>query len=466
MNGMLSVNYPTVYRSFTKNFAFSTGIIPSPMIQSRLDSFRAATGGNVTNNNVQFLQSAKLIFADSDVSLLKRSLSGFLQVMLRGRDITTGTGLSVNNGTSVGGSQILVHVSGIEAYVEQLTVPGSDTFLTMLLVISIIIAAIVVGILLFKVILEAWALCGSFPESLRGFRRHYWGTLGRTLVNLVLLFQSIWILYCLFQFTHHDSWAATLLAAVTLGVVMGILIYYIVSIFRTARKVKKEQGHAWALYDDKKIWLKYSIFYDVYKKKYWWFFIPVIFYAVCKACVLAGLNGHGLAQTIGLSIVEVIMLILLTWDRPYERRSGNIVNIAIQVIRVISMGCIFIFVHELGVAETTQTILGFVLVIVQSVTTVIIALLIVINAFIVCCKKNPHRERRKAAGTLSHYSFYLSVSPAGRLQLCSAYLHYRRKAQARIPRSQRPCATRPSQFHASSAYCHDAWRRTLLCARI
>ncbi|RAL63389.1 hypothetical protein DID88_003813 [Monilinia fructigena] len=44
MNGMLSVNYPPVYRQFTKNFGFSTGIIPWTAMQQSIDSFRAATG--------------------------------------------------------------------------------------------------------------------------------------------------------------------------------------------------------------------------------------------------------------------------------------------------------------------------------------------------------------------------------------------------------------------------------------
>src|ERR1700712_1777473 len=45
MNGMMSVNYPPVYRAFTKNFAFSTGIIPWTAMQTSIDSFRAKTGG-------------------------------------------------------------------------------------------------------------------------------------------------------------------------------------------------------------------------------------------------------------------------------------------------------------------------------------------------------------------------------------------------------------------------------------
>ncbi len=116
-----------------------------------------------------------------------------------------------------------------------------------------------------------------------------------------------------------------------------------------------------------------------------------------KGCVLAAGDGHGMFQTVGQLIIEALMLILLLWSRPYNRKSGNWINIIIQVVRVASVVCILIFVEELGIAQTTKTITGVVLIVVQSALTAILALLIVINSIISCCKENPHRKRRKAA---------------------------------------------------------------------
>lgn len=113
------------------------------------------------------------------------------------------------------------------------------------------------------------------------------------------------------------------------------------------------------------------------------------------------LTGHGLTQTIGQMIVEGLMLGLLIWNRPYERRSGNIINIFIQVVRVLSVVCILVFVEELGIAQTTQTVTGVVLIAVQSVLTGVLAILIAVNAIIMCCKVNPHRKRRKEAEKLN-----------------------------------------------------------------
>jgi hypothetical protein len=97
----------------------------------------------------------------------------------------------------------------------------------------------------------------------------------------------------------------------------------------------------------------------------------------------------------------ILVLGLLIWNRPYERKSGNVINIFIQVVRALSVVCILVFVEELGIAQTTQTVTGVVLIAVQSALTAILALLIAINAIIMCCKENPHRKRRKEAEKLN-----------------------------------------------------------------
>lgn len=396
MNGMHSVPYPTIYRSFTKNFAFATGLIPWAGMQNSIDDFRKSTGGNLTADNYQYLKNATLVFSDgSIVSTTTNIARRGLDLMLR--DVVTTVNSTGSSSSASGGSTKESHlVSGIQAYVEQLTIPQANTFMTVLLIFAIVVAAIVVGILLFKVILETWALFGSFPKSLTTFRKEYWRVLFQTITNLILLLYGVWTLYCIFQFTHGDSWAAKLLAGLTLGVFTGLLAYYTFVIFRIARDLKKKDGDSAALYENKETWKKYKLFYESYKKGYWWLFVPAIVYMFAKGCVLASADGHGLVQTAGQLIIESLMLALLLWSRPYMRKSGNWINIVIQVTRVASVCCILIFVEELGIAQSTKTITGVVLIAVQSALTAVLAILIAVNSLIACCKENPHRKRRKA----------------------------------------------------------------------
>jgi hypothetical protein len=402
LNGMMSVQYPGVYTSFSKNFAFSTGLIQWDSMQSSIDSFRNKTGGNLTTDSVAFLRNATLVHVESGSNLTKRGLD---TVLLWTREVQT----SLNGTTEDGAndSKVMHYVNGIGGYVEELMIPDGNTFMTVLLIFAIVVAAITVGILLFKVILESWALCGSFPQRLTNFRKRYWWTLAKTITNLILLLYGIWTLYCVYQFKNGDSWAAKTLAGVTLALFTAILAFFTWKIWSTAQKFKKMEGDTTSLYENKEIWRKYSIFYENYKKGYWWIFVPMIVYMFARGCVIAGADGHGLAQAAGQLIVEAILLVLLLWVRPFSLKSGNWINIVIQVVRVLSVICILVFVEELGVAQTTKTVTGMVLVVMQAVLTAVLAILIAVNAIIICCKDNPHRKKRKEAGMFTRLSLIL-----------------------------------------------------------
>ncbi|KAL3471713.1 hypothetical protein BJX99DRAFT_263027 [Aspergillus californicus] len=394
-NGMLSVSYPQVYRSFSKNFAFSTGLVPLTQMQHSIDNFRKLTGGNLTENNYDYFKELTSASNSSSESNQKRSLDvmfGTARLVIR--EINTSVNDASSDNSSSSDESLM---SGIEDMSQELLIPQSNTFMTVLLVFAIVVAVITVGILLVKVILELWALYGSFPKKLANFRDDYWGLLARTITNLILILYSIWVMYCVYQFTSGDSWAAQLLAGVTLAIFTVILGFFGFRIIHLARKYKKSEGDASSLYENRDTWRKYSLFYDNYKKDYWWLFIPVIVYMLAKGCIIAGLNGHGLVQSGCQLTVEALFLILLLWHRPYVVKSSQWINITIQVVRVLSVACVLVFVEELGLSQTTKTVTGVVLIAIQSALTGVLAILIAVNAIILCCRENPHAKRNKEA---------------------------------------------------------------------
>lgn len=397
LNGMMSVQYPSVYQSFSKNFAFSTGLIGWDSAQRGIDSFRNKTGGNLTADSVEYLK--KISYTSSGQNMTKRAIH---VASLWARDDIS---LNNNNATSDNqqNGQLQDFGNGIKKYAQELSIPNGNTFMTVLLIFAIVVASITVAILLFKVILETWALCGNFPKRLTGFRKRYWWTLAKTITHLILLLYGIWTLYCVYQFKNNDSWAAKLLAGITLALFTAVLGFFTWKIWSLAQKFKRMEGDSGALYENKELWRKYSIFYENYKKSYWWLFIPLIVYMFARGCVIAGADGHGMAQVAGQLIVESLLLILLLWSRPFSLKSGNWINIIIQVVRVLSVVCILIFVEELGVAQTTKTVTGLVLVVMQAVLTGLLAILILVNAIVICCKENPHKKKRKEAGMLKQH---------------------------------------------------------------
>lgn len=394
LNGMMSVQYPSVYQSFSKNFAFSTGLISWDGAQKSIDSFRNKTGGNLTEDSIEYLRS--ISYTSNEQNMTKRAIHS--AVLWVRDELATNLNGNTTDDSSQESNQLNDFGNGIKKYAQELSIPNGNTFMTVLLIFAIVIASITVAILLFKVILETWALCGNFPKRLTGFRKRYWWTLAKTITHLILLLYGIWTLYCVYQFKNGDSWAAKVLAGVTLAIFTAVLGFFTWKIWNVAHKFKRMEGDSSALYENKEIWRKYSIFYENYKKSYWWLFLPLIVYMFARGCVIAGADGHGMVQVAGQLIVESILLVLLLWSRPYSLKSGNWINIIIQIVRVLSVVCILIFVEELGVAQTTKTVTGLVLVVMQAVLTGLLAILIAVNAIVICCKENPHRKKRKEAG--------------------------------------------------------------------
>ena len=126
--------------------------------------------------------------------------------------------------------------------------------------------------------------------------------------------------------------------------------------------------------------------------------------------MIAATDGHGMVQSIASLVVEGLFLILLIWSRPYERKSGNIINIAIQIVRVLSVVLILVFVEEFGIAQTTKTVAGIVLIAVQSALAAVLAILILWNTIISLCKQNPHQKKRKEMGELLEHTPSRSAS--------------------------------------------------------
>ncbi|KAF2213527.1 hypothetical protein CERZMDRAFT_96360 [Cercospora zeae-maydis SCOH1-5] len=415
MNGMMSVQYPKVYLAFTTNVAFSCGLVPWGRMQTAIDNFRASTGGNTTHNSYEWLRNnATLVYTkpSNASSVTKRALNSLLlwardeiNTSVNGTETNVGGGGADSTASTdaIPASEKEQHfVQGIQAYAEQLSIPSSSTFMTILLVWAIVVASIIVLILFFKAILEAWGQFGKLSPYFESWRKRYWWRMTKAITNLILMLYGVWTLWCVYQFTSGDSWAATLLAAVTFALFTTLLGWFTFKIISKARQAKKAQGDSALLYENKETWIKYSLFYDNYKKGYWWIFIPTIVYMFAKGCIIAGADGHGMIQVAGQLIVEALMLILLLWSRPYERRSGKWINITIQVVRVLSVICVLVFVQELGLSQTTQTVTGVVLIVVQSAMTGILAILIAVNAIIACVKENPHRRARKEREKMQH----------------------------------------------------------------
>ena len=220
--------------------------------------------------------------------------------------------------------------------------------MTVLLIFMIVLAAVALFMLLFKLILELWAICGHLSKRFERIRSDYWRILSTTIVRIILIVYGIWALYCLWQFHVGDSWAASLLAAVTLIIFTAIIAFFTIRIFYLAQKAKTLEGGVDELYEHEPWMKKYGFFYDQFKSNFWWFFVPILLMSLIRAFFIVFAGTNGLVQAVGILAAEGVFLVLLFWRRPYDGRGANVVNAMVAVVRVLSIACILIFVDQLG----------------------------------------------------------------------------------------------------------------------
>jgi Transient receptor potential (TRP) ion channel len=222
--------------------------------------------------------------------------------------------------------------------------------MTVLLIFLIVLAGVAVVMFSVKLILELWAMCGHLSPRFEKIRQNYWRILFTTNVRIVLIVYGTWALYCLWQFRDGDSWAASLLAGVTLAIFTAILAFFTIRIFYLAAKARKLNGGVDELYEHEPWMRKYGFFYDQFKSNLWWFFVPILLMSLIRAIFIVFGAGAGMVQAIGILTTEGIFLILLFWRRPYDGRSANVINALIAIVRMLSMVCILVFVEELGIS--------------------------------------------------------------------------------------------------------------------
>jgi Transient receptor potential (TRP) ion channel len=102
-----------------------------------------------------------------------------------------------------------------------------------------------------------------------------------------------------------------------------------------------------------------------------------------------------------LLVIEIILLLAISVKRPYDGRAANIINIMISIIKILSFTCVFLFVDQLGsyaipgfvsniinlslgMKQTTKTVTGIVLIVIQSTLTLVLAILVVSNFLLTC----------------------------------------------------------------------------------
>jgi hypothetical protein len=169
-SGLLALNFPSVYRAFTLNFAWSLGLLRSPGIQKSINSMRSHTGGSVSTSSgnavgltdrglspynmasiMQSAGSATGSFLSSVHALIAAPFASSRIAMQSSQGAVTGqnfAGLySSGEVQTVTSTSSNVLQAGIPIYVNSLGIDTASTFMTVF-IMALIFLAISIGVFL------------------------------------------------------------------------------------------------------------------------------------------------------------------------------------------------------------------------------------------------------------------------------------------------------------------------------
>ncbi|KAH7075862.1 hypothetical protein BKA63DRAFT_565911 [Paraphoma chrysanthemicola] len=418
-SGALSLNWPNVLVAFWSNYAWAAGMIYSEHMQNAINDFIGSNKGNTshvgaagTGENNPGLGGGYDIHA-----IYKRGLAG------------PNSGFSFARQPVKPGLPLPGNFSGFAGTLAQDRIPASNAFMTCLMWSLLLIASVVVTILIFKISLECLSTTRMIKrDRLKLFRTHF----ARYTIHAVLRAAFIGFFMIafvsMFQLSYLRSPGPVAVAsAVFLIVVFGVGSAAGLACYRTISKGRHafepdrlnfEKEKIWnflpwltvshqsesprsedkmyvgsipwwqlraagskSVHDDEKFILSYGWLASRYRRTRWWFFAVWLVYEFIRASFLAGASARPLVQVFGLLVVEVVAFLTTIYLRPFEGQRLNIILVYLLGFSKVSATALSAaFDTRYDMPRIPATVIGIVIIIIQSLLTISVLIMIGIGA--------------------------------------------------------------------------------------
>ena len=346
--GMTAVSLPPVVASWTQNFQWTMGIIRVGFLQQLCTWYQRATGGtpstilsNLSNVSVEVqkrslgkrtLQYTHKLFKAAYNEFVKRS----------GTPEGQPAGGTSNTKTAV--------VQGIKRVGFRSHIEPTNIFLTGLIFFIIFLALVAICVAIFKAFCEFAVKAGWFKgDKFEDFRTGWKIVLKGILFRIVLIGYPQICILCLWELTVRDSAAEIILALFFFISMTTALTWASFKVYRIAqRSVAMHKNPAYILYSDPSALNKWGFLYVQFRATAYYFIVPVLVYILIKALFIAFAQGSGIAQAIGLLIIEAAFLIGVSILRPWMDKKTNVFNISIAAINFLNTIWLLIFTEVFG----------------------------------------------------------------------------------------------------------------------
>ncbi|KAM0245759.1 hypothetical protein ACHAQJ_010476 [Trichoderma viride] len=388
MIGLTGVPLPPIVQAWTQNFQWSMGIIHVGFMQTIFTWYQRATGGTPAT-----LFSS---LGSVSVSVQKRGLDAGLEagknLMRRSLALLPASAIKIlrrsGNVLSPSGGYV---VYGIQRVAFQAKIETTNLFATGLTFFWLFAIFTMLGITLFKFILEGLAKQGAMKSDKFLEFRNGWRTVLKGILYRIALigFPQLSIL-CLWEFTQVDSAAEIVLAVFYFFCPLIALGWGASKVIQIARRSINMHGNAaYILFSDPQALNKWGFLYVQFRASAYYFIGPILLYTLVKAMFVAFAQKTNVAQAVGFIILEIGMLIAASVLRPWMDKKTNSFNIAIYVINFLNSIFLLIFTNVFGAPLLAIGVVGVVLFVLNAIFSTVLLLMVVASTIYSIVRKNP-----------------------------------------------------------------------------
>ncbi|KAL8842009.1 MAG: hypothetical protein Q9205_002734 [Flavoplaca limonia] len=375
--GMTAVFLPPVVMSWTQNFQWTMGIIRVGFLQDVCTWYQRATGGRPST----LLSNLNNISVD----VQKRSLDYLAKVAQVVAKRSSDIGATAATQTK----PIVVH--GIERVGFRARIEGTNIFLTGVIFFMVFVTFTAAGVALFKAFCEVAVKAGWFKgDKFEDFRNGWKIVLKGILFRLILIGYPQMTVLCLWELTKQDS-AAEIVLAIFFFVSMTFSLGWAAwKVFRIAkRSVSMHKNPAYILYSDPTALNKWGFLYVQFRATAYYFIMPILLYILVKGMFVAFGQGSGIAQAVGLLIIEAIFLIGVCILRPWMDKKTNAFNISIASVNFLNTIFLLVFTQVFNQPGIVTGVMGVVFFGINAVFAIVLICLVLISTGWALFSKNP-----------------------------------------------------------------------------
>ncbi|KAG5221352.1 Flavin carrier protein [Salix suchowensis] len=362
-SNFLSINYPSVYRSFGLNFAWAMGLFSSSSstFQQSVTNMRHLTGGHLDDRSsdtavgfvnrklspYNFPGKSALVIPSSSSHRITTSpwqISARLQPSLPpGTHVDPSSFKQLSSSTNVqtvtsASSNVLQ--AGVPIYVSSVHIPTANAFTTIFLV-SLMVLAITVAIFAVGRVLLIIAQRRNWKSTKleRASTAFPWFVKAWFLRVTAIIFAPI-VIFALYQWTLKDSWLAVALAVISFLGVFGAIAFVSFVIIRYAF-----QNDSASLFSHREYLISYGALFAQYRTSQYPFYSVALAIFFLKAVIVAAVEGHGQTQVILWVIIEAFLVITTLVLRPHQTRGGDVLSTYLAITRLVSAGLFIAFIE-------------------------------------------------------------------------------------------------------------------------